>query len=61
MVNFTFFNFSVDIFCDEIAGNLELTANGGNGQKGQDGGKGNRGRDNGVGVRIPFIICSMFI
>ena len=34
-----------------IAGNLDLTMNGGNGQKGQSGGKGSKGRDNGHGVR----------
>ena len=34
-----------------IAGNLDLTLNGGNGQKGQSGGKGSKGRDNGDGVR----------
>ena len=39
-----------------IAGNLDLTLNGGNGQKGQSGGKGSKGRDNGDGVRKPFVI-----
>lgn len=37
-----------------IAGKLDLTLNGGNGQKGQSGGKGSKGRDNGNGVRKPF-------
>ena len=41
-----------------IAGNLELTLNGGNGQKGQSGGKGSKGRDNGNGVRKNFVIYS---
>ena len=50
--------FSVDIFCDVIAGNLDLTLNGGNGQKGQSGGKGSKGRDNGNGVRKNFVIYS---
>ena len=41
-----------------IAGNLDLTLNGGNGQKGQSGGKGSKGRDNGNGVRKPFFMYS---
>lgn len=41
-----------------IAGNLDLTLNGGNGQKGQSGGRGSKGRDNGNGVREPFVIYS---
>lgn len=51
--------FSVDIFCDVIAGKLDLTLNGGNGQKGQSGGKGSKGRDNGNGVRKPFFLCTV--
>ena len=48
--------FSAEIFCDVIAGNLDLTLNGGSGQKGQSGGRGSKGRDNGLGVREPFVI-----
>ena len=48
--------FSVEIFCDVIDGNLDLTLNGGSGQKGQSGGRGSKGRDNGLGVREPFVI-----
>jgi len=37
----------VEVFCDVISGDFNVTANGGNGQKGQDGGKGGRGGNSG--------------
>jgi len=48
------FSFLVEVFCDVISGDFNVTANGGNGQKGQDGGKGGRGGNSGDRVRTLF-------
>ena len=44
-------SFSVEMFFDVIRGLFEVSANGGDGHRGQDGGDGTTGRDSGRSVR----------